>query len=275
MSFETIISVDDLYANFFNPQWVIIDCRFSLAEPDKGELEYQQGHITGSYYAHLDRDLSSSVVPGSTGRHPLPEINALSQTIRRWGVNEDSQVVVYDHSNGGISARLWWLFRWLGHDKVAVLDGGWKGWKDRSFPEDQLLPAPKQGDFRPSVCYDLTVDADKVNEIRLRNDWKLIDARANERYLGLIEPIDPVAGHIEGAVNHPFDLNIDEQGLWNSAEVLKSEFEARGITTMPSQTIFYCGSGVTACHDILAYKHAGLGDALLYPGSWSEWITRT
>ena len=274
MSFETIISVDDLYANFLNPQWVIIDCRFSLGEPDKGALEYQQGHIAGSYYAHLDRDLSSSVIPGTTGRHPLPDFDALSQTIRHWGVNENSQVVVYDHSNGGIAARLWWLLRWLGHEKVAVLDGGWNTWKDRSLPQDQLIPAVKQGNFQPSVCYDLTVDADEVDEIRLRDDWKLIDARANERYLGLIEPIDPVAGHIEGAVNHPFVLNIDEQGFWNSATVLKSKFEAEEITTIPSQTIFYCGSGVTACHNILAYKHAGLGDALLYPGSWSEWINR-
>jgi thiosulfate/3-mercaptopyruvate sulfurtransferase len=274
MRFKTIISPGELHANFSNHGWVIIDCRFSLAEPAQGELEYNQGHIPGSYYAHLDRDLSSRVIPGTTGRHPLPNIDTLTSTLRKWGVNDVSQVVAYDHSNGGIAARLWWLLRWLGHDNVAVLDGGWKAWKDRAYPEDQLKPPERQGDFRPLVNLDLTVDADKVDEIRLEDDWKLVDARANERFLGLVEPIDPVAGHIEGAVNHPYALNVDDQGYWKPVEVLKSAFQKNGITTKPAQTIFYCGSGVTACHDILAYKHAGLGDALLYPGSWSEWITR-
>lgn len=274
MSFETIISVDDLQANLRDSNWVIVDCRFSLAQPDQGKSEYDQGHISGSHYAHLDHDLSSPVIPGITGRHPLPSLNSLISVIRQWGVNDQSQVVLYDHSNGGIAARLWWLLRWVGHQKVAVLDGGWNAWNNRNLPIDREIPAKRSGDFSPSVNVNAIVDAAKVDEIRLKDDWKLVDARASERYLGLLEPIDPVAGHIDGALNHPFGLNVDQQGYWKSPTELRSEFEKNAINSTPSQTIFYCGSGVTACHDILAYKHAGLGDALLYPGSWSEWITR-
>lgn len=274
MYYDTLVSVGQLGEHLDHPGWVIVDCRFSLAEPDKGESEYRQGHIPGSYYAHLDRDLSSPVIPGVTGRHPLPEVSKLVEKIRAWGVSPNSQVIAYDHAGGGIASRLWWLLRWLGHEKVAVLDGGWKAWIQAGKAISDTVPAFKEGSFEAKMNEQLTMDADQVDIIRTDQQWSLVDSREPNRYLGLEEPIDPVAGHIEGAVNHFFGQNVDEAGRWRSPEVVKSLLQQHGVGAHASRTVFYCGSGVTACHNILAYKHAGLGDALLYPGSWSEWINR-
>lgn len=272
MEYNTIISPQAVVKHLSDPDWVIIDCRFSLGEPDRGEREYRSAHLPGSFYAHLDRDLSSPVIPGVTGRHPLPVISEFQVLARKWGVEEDSQVVVYDDSNGSIAARLWWIFRWLGHDRVAVLDGGWVNWINLQLPGSPEIPDDKKGSFTPDVRKWMAIDAEKINQIRKEREWKLVDARTEERYLGLVEPIDPVAGHIEGAINHPFGLNINDSGLWKSPEELQHEMIKSGLAGSSDNTVFYCGSGVTACHNVLAYKHAGLGDSLLYPGSWSEWI---
>jgi thiosulfate/3-mercaptopyruvate sulfurtransferase len=272
MEYNTIISPQAVVDHLSDPEWVIIDCRFSLGEPDRGELEYRSAHIPGSYYAHLDRDLSSPVIPGVTGRHPLPMIPEVHVLARKWGVDANSQVVVYDDDNGSIAARLWWIFRWLGHDRVAVLDGGWVNWIQLQLPVTTEIPDDKNGSFTPDVRKWMSIDTEKINQIRKQREWKLVDARNEERYLGLVEPIDPVAGHIEGAVNHPFSLNITDSGFWKSPTELQTQMIKTGLAASPQKTVFYCGSGVTACHNVLAYKHAGLGDALLYPGSWSEWI---
>lgn len=273
MGFTTIIAPEEVTRHLSDPRWVIVDCRFYLNAPEKGESEYSTVHIPGSYYAHLNLDLSSPVVPGVTGRHPLPPLPDFVSLVRSWGVGPESQVIAYDQGNGGIAARLWWMLRWLGHDAVAVLDGGWNAWIDHRLPVSTDIPEKLNGTFkareRPWMC----VDAAKVDEIRKLEAWNLVDARDQERYLGHIEPIDPVAGHIEGAINHPYSQNTDESGRWKAPEVLKDQFTRSGLTKAADKTVFYCGSGVTACHDVLAYKHAGLGDALLYPGSWSEWIT--
>ncbi len=272
MEYNTIISPQSVVNHLSDPEWVIIDCRFSLGEPDRGEVEYRSAHIPGSYYAHLDRDLSSPVIPGVTGRHPLPVISEFLVLVRKWGVDTNSQVVVFDHGNGSIAARLWWIFRWLGHDRVAVLDGGWVNWINLQLPVSTEIPDHKNGSFTADVREWMSIDAEKINQIRKERDWKLVDARTEERYLGLVEPIDPVAGHIEGAVNHPFSLNINDSDFWKSPLELKNQIIKSGLDGSPNKTVFYCGSGVTACHNVLAYKHAGLGDTLLYPGSWSEWI---
>jgi thiosulfate/3-mercaptopyruvate sulfurtransferase len=199
----------------------------------------------------------------------ISEIKVLA---RKWGVEANSQVVVYDDSNGSIAARLWWIFRWLGHDRVAVLDGGWVNWIKLKLPVGTEIPDTKNGSFTADVRKWMSIDAEKINQIRKEREWRLVDARTEERYLGLVEPIDPVAGHIEGAVNHPFSLNITDSGFWKSPIELQHQMTKSGLGGSPHKTVFYCGSGVTACHNVLAFKHAGLGDALLYPGSWSEWI---
>jgi thiosulfate/3-mercaptopyruvate sulfurtransferase len=270
--FDTIISQVELERNLQDPKWVIIDCRFSLSDTELGAKSYRHSHIINSHYAHLDRDLSGPIVPGKTGRHPLPDVDLFVQRLRDWGVSNDCQVIVYDDSNGGIASRLWWLLRWVGHFPVAVLDGGWLKWQESARPVSNLIPIVEPGDFVPDLRQDLLVDASIVEKIRQDKEWCLIDARAHERYLGLVEPIDPVAGHIEGAINHPFSENIGVEGFWKSPEELRKAFQGEVKNTVKDHTVFYCGSGVTACHNVLAYKIAGLGDALLYPGSWSEWI---
>ncbi len=272
MEYNTIISPQAVVNHLSDSEWVIIDCRFILGEPDRGDLEYRSAHIPGSYYAHLDRHLSSPVIPGVTGRHPLPLISEFQVLARKWGVEAKSQVVVYDDSNGSIAARLWWIFRWLGHDRVAVLDGGWVNWINLQLPVSNEIPDDKNGSFTADVRKWMSIDAEKINQIRKEREWKLVDARTEERYLGLVEPIDPVAGHIEGATNHPFSLNMDDSGFWKTPAELQTQMNKSGLVGSPQKTVFYCGSGVTACHNVMAYKHAGLGDALLYPGSWSEWI---
>lgn len=273
MEFTTIIAPGEVARHLSDPRWVIIDCRSYLSAPEKGENEYRTVHIPGSHYAHLNRDLSSPVVPGVTGRHPLPPVPDFVALVRSWGVGPESQVIAYDQGNGGIAARLWWMLRWLGHDAVAVLDGGWNAWIDHRLPVGTDIPDKLNGTFKARERDWMFVDAAKVDEIRHLEAWNLVDARDQERYLGHVEPIDPVAGHIEGAINHPYSQNTDESGCWKAPEVLKDQFTRSGLTKAADKTVFYCGSGVTACHDVLAYKHAGLGDALLYPGSWSEWIT--
>ncbi|MCB0685576.1 MAG: sulfurtransferase [Saprospiraceae bacterium] len=273
MAFTTLIQSKDLIEHLHDQNWVIVDCRFYLGNTAQGELEYLESHIPGSYYAHLDRDLSSPVVPGVTGRHPLPQIDDLIKLFSSWGIEAKTQVVAYDQAGGGIAARLWWLLRWLGHNHVAVLDGGWQGWISANGPVDKEVPSPKKGHFTADVKTEMIVDADTVDTIREDKNWTLVDSREERRYRGLEEPIDPVAGHIKGAINYPFMQNVHSDGIWKTPAEIALAMDKQGIHNDFDHTAFYCGSGVTACHNLLAYKYAGLGDAKLYPGSWSEWIT--
>lgn len=271
MNYTTLISVEDLHQHLNDPDYVIIDCRFSLANTEAGFTAYRHGHIPNARYAHLDKDLSSANTD-FTGRHPLPNFSQLVKKLGAWGIDNNSQVVVYDDANGAFAGRLWWLLRYLGHNKVAVLDGGYNHWQKLSFPITTILPSIKPSIFRAYPSEHLALNALEVQNGLAQKAICLIDARTPERYRGEQEPIDPVAGHIPGALNRPFQLNLDSNGLFLSPEVLRNQFKTLIGNKNPQQVVHMCGSGVTACHNLLAMEVAGLTDSKLYPGSWSEWI---
>lgn len=271
MPYTTLISAQELLHELDNTI-VIIDCRFSLADTEQGRRDYATDHIPGAIYAHLDQDLSGEIIPGHTSRHPLPSIEQLRILFSNWGIDETVQVVVYDDRAGAIAARLWWMLRWLGHEKVAVLDGGWPYWYKHNFPVSSEEANPKPRTFNPQINSHHLVDVAFVDKVRQDHAFKLVDSRTKPRYLGMEEPIDPVAGHIPGAINAPFPENVNEQGLLHASQELYNRFTAILDGHKPEDTIFYCGSGVTACHNLLAMAHAGLGGGKLYAGSWSEWI---
>ena len=275
MAYKTIISAEDLQQHLGETGWAIIDCRHSLADPDWGQKVYEEGHIPGAYFAHLDQDLSSKVIPGKTGRHPLPtDWKAFAKLLGSWGIGEKTQVVAYDASHGGIASRLWWMLKFLGHEQVAVLDGGWENWVKENRPVSLDIPAKRSDSFAPVLHIDMVRDMEDVRESLNNKDIQVVDSRAAERYAGLEEPIDPVAGHIPGAENFPFLENVDEHHLWKSRAFLFKRFAPLFGQFNSGQIIVHCGSGVTACHNLLAMQHAGYEMAKLYPGSWSEWITR-
>ena len=271
MPYTTLISAQELLQELDNTI-VIIDCRFSLADTEQGRRDYATDHIPSAIYAHLDQDLSGEIIAGHTSRHPLPSVDYLTKLFSAWGIDETVQVVAYDDKAGAIAARLWWMLRWLGHEKVAVLDGGWPYWYKHNFPVSSAEPNPKSRVFKPIVNSHQLVDVAFVDKIREDHSFKLVDSRTKPRYQGLEEPIDPVAGHIPGAVNAPFPENVNEQGLLHTSQDLYNRFTAILGGHNPEEAIFYCGSGVTACHNLLAMAHAGLGHGKLYAGSWSEWI---
>jgi len=270
---KTIISIADLVANYKNPEWLIVDARFSLADPSLGKRNYLEGHIPGAIYAHLDHDLSSKVIPGVTGRHPLPDAEETAQVFTRWGIPEHGQVVVYDDLGGALAAvRVWWMLRWLGYENVAVLDGGWQQWGKYTLPvqagDETRFAIP----FLPSPRSEMQLSTDQVAQIRLDPSWRLLDARGADRFRGENETIDPVAGHIPGAISAPYVANLNQDGRFLPIEELRNKYQML-IGDVPSERVaVYCGSGVTSIHNILAMLHAGLGEARLYPGSWSEWI---
>ena len=265
-TYETLITVDQLSTILKVTSTVIIDCRYYLADINRGRQEYLRDHIPGAYYMDIGLDLSSPVIKGVTGRHPLPHPEVLASALRAAGMDNTSQVVVYDQLNGGYAARAWWLLKWLGHSPVAVLDGGYGAWKNQGLSIDNQWPAPKEGDFQFHLRKELTVDMHQVQGLR----EPIVDSREYKRYTGESEPIDPIAGHIPGAVCIPYTDNTFENGIWKSPAFLKEKFDT--IEPELASPVFYCGSGVTACHNILAYKIATGRDARLYPGSWSEWI---
>ncbi len=270
---QTLISAERLKENLENPDWAVVDCRFWLAEPERGERDYRRAHIPGAVYAHLDRHLSAPVIAGQTGRHPLPEAATFARTLSGWGIGAGVQVVAYDDSGGGIAARLWWMLRWLGHNAVAVLDGGWTAWQGRGYPvrggEERRSPRP----FTPRPRPELLASAAEVERLRTDPAFRLLDARNADRYRGENETIDPVAGHIPGAISAPYAENLTAEGYFRPAAELRARFSPLLGDTPPARTVVYCGSGVTAAHNLLAMLHAGLGEARLYAGSWSEWIT--
>jgi thiosulfate/3-mercaptopyruvate sulfurtransferase len=249
----------------------VIDCRYSLADFEWGRSEYKNAHIPGAIYAHLDEDLSGIIKPGITGRHPLPKPEDFIMTLKAWGISNDDHIVVYDQSHGGLAARMCWMLQWLGHDKVTVLDGGWAEWQKMGLPESAELPAIEISEFNAEPRPEMVINMREMVEWMDNPTCRIVDARAHKRYTGEDEPIDPVAGHIPGALSMPFLENISEEGRWKSPDELRSRF-AEIITTRPENTVVYCGSGVTACHNILALEMAGFYGAKLYPGSWSEWV---
>ncbi len=268
--YTTIITAQALAEQLHNPHWCIVDCRAQLADTAAGRRAYSQAHIPGALFAHLEEDLSGPIVPGTTGRHPLPCVTAMARLLGRLGIGSGTQVVVYDDSRGAIAARLWWMLQYMGHAAVAVLDGGYTHWLQGGYAVDAAVPEVVPTTFVPDVQSDWLLTANTIEQWRLLPDHAVVDSREAPRYRGEVEPIDPIAGHIAGAINLPFADNWRPDGLLHDPEVLRQRF---GALPPPEQTVFYCGSGVTACHNILAYRHAELGTARLYAGSWSEWIT--
>jgi len=275
MTFTTLIGAAELRDLVGKADIAVIDCRFDLMNPGGGHRAYLEGHIPGARYADLNRDLSAPVTPTS-GRHPLPIPSDFARTLARLGVGRATQVIAHDDSAGAFAARAWWMLRWVGHAAVAVLDGGIKAWVSAggALQSGEEEPVPTA-----EVSYlSATADASAVIgtaelERRLSDPaFLLIDARAGERFAGTVEPIDAVAGHVEGAVNHPFSANLGAEGRFLPAPVLREAWERRLAGRSPTQVAAMCGSGVTACHNLLSLEVAGLRGAQLYAGSWSEWI---
>ena len=261
--YTTLIGAEDLAA--LPPDQVrVFDCRFDLADADAGGRRYTQGHIPGAAYLHLNIDLSGPVEPGKTGRHPLPERAAFEALLAEHGVNDETQVVAYDDMGGMFAARLWWMVRWTGHTAVAVLDGGYQAWNERVGTHTPSHRAPTA----PSP-----VSMQEVREHVDAGRWTLVDARAGDRFHGKNETIDPVAGHIAGALNAPFQGNLGDDGRFLAPDGLQRRFDALLADEGGKPVVCYCGSGVTAAHNVLAMVHAGMPEPALYPGSWSEWIT--
>jgi thiosulfate/3-mercaptopyruvate sulfurtransferase len=270
MSHTTTISVAELQQHLFDASWCVIDCRHDLTDFAAGYSAYRAGHIPGATFAHIEEDLAGEITP-ATGRHPLPVREHLAQIFREWGINNSTQIVAYDAQGGSFAGRLWWLARWLGHENVAVLDGGWQAWLDATQWSSIEEPERTDGDFVAGVPLEPVIDAAHVLATRGDPATVLIDARAAERYEGRVEPLDPVAGHIPGALNRPWQSNLRD-GRFKPAAELRAEFEALLAGRAPQQVIHQCGSGVTAAHNMLAMMIAGLPGSALYAGSWSEWI---
>ena len=269
MDFTTLISTAELAAQLGDPRLAIVDCRFDLEDVEWGALQFAAGHVRGARYAHLDRDLSGE----KTGTE-RPASPARSARVRRddraLGISNDSQVVAYDQDTGSYASRLWWMLRWLGHDRVAVLDGGWAKWTAEGRPTSAGAVPAGFGRFAPHVRPELVATLDEVDELTRRGAL-LLDARAPERYSGQTETIDRAAGHIPGASNYFYMQNLGVSGTFLPDGELASNLAAATDGTPGDQIICYCGSGVTACHNLLALEHAGIHGAKLYPGSWSGW----
>jgi thiosulfate/3-mercaptopyruvate sulfurtransferase len=271
---KTLVTTSELAEHLGHLDWVTVDCRFQLNDLKYGRRAYEQAHIAGAVYANLNEDLSGPIVPGVTSRHPLPTVETAARTFSERGIAADTQVVAYDDQAGALAAaRLWWMLRWLGHEAVAVLDGGWPKWEMERRPVRSGNETRSPRTFIPHVRPGLLVDSDDVLRTIGDPSHRLIDVRSPERYRGESEPIDPVAGHIPGAVSAPYLENLTTEGTFKPVEELRPIYQALIDGLSPGALTFYCGSGVTAPHGILAMLHAGLGEARLYAGSWSEWIT--
>lgn len=265
----TLVDAESLAARLGADDLRIFDCRFALLDTAVGESAWREAHVPGAQYAHLDRDLSGPHRAGA-GRHPWPDADAFCAWLGRCGVTPTTQVVAYDAGDGAFAARLWWLLNVLGHRDVAVLDGGWARWSALGLPADRIAPAASPAVYRGTFDADRLLEADRIAE-RVASGDQLVDARGAERFRGDVEPIDRVAGHVPGAVNRPYPLNLSE-GRFKPAVQLAQEFAALLGGRDPQQVVAMCGSGVTACHHLLAMAHAGLPGARLFTGSWSGWI---
>lgn len=295
-SLTTLVSVEQLNDQLNNPNWVVIDCRFSLADTSQGENHFAQSRIPGAKYAHLDKHLSSPIITGVTGRHPLPQAQTLEAQFQRWGINNDTQIIAYDDKPGAIASRLWWLSRWLGHEACAVLNGGFTAWNnagltvdsktlnvnsdgaavagnathtDHSIVGHDNATNNNRGAFQRRTSLMPVIEKSQV----LDETLCLLDAREAERYRGEVEPIDPVAGHIPGAINAPFMHNLNADGTFKSVSELQQRFDPVLAQCNGKKLVHYCGSGVTAAHNMLAMTHAQRNPGAIYAGSFSEWIS--
>ncbi|MGF1486062.1 MAG: sulfurtransferase [Prochloraceae cyanobacterium] len=265
-----IVSPSWLEKSLANPEIVIVDCRFQLSDPNWGYQQYKRSHIPGAYYLNLDRDLSAPLQKHG-GRHPLPDPQTFAAKLEQIGVVKDETLVIaYDDSRFAFAARLWWLLRYFGHDRVALLDGGWNGWLERGFSVSQDLAIPKIGNFLPQLRLNYIVTRERVKIARELPDIFLVDARDNDRYRGEREPIDPIAGHITGAINSPWKQVSNSQGY---LQPLHFQQQLWADLKGAEEIIVYCGSGVTACVNLLSLELAGISDFKLYPGGWSDWCS--
>lgn len=269
MIYTTLVDVATLAAHLNDPDWLVVDVRHQLADTGYGERVYAEGHVPGAVFLHCDRDLSGSMT-GSNGRHPLPAPEKLAARLGAIGIGAATQVVVYDDAQGMIAGRLWWLLRWLGHARVALLDGGLPAWQAASQPLTPALPLLRPAQFVAELN-DAMVDADYVKAFLQTSRMHLVDARSPDRFRGENETIDPVGGHIPGAVNRFFRDNLQADGRFKPAAELRAEWLAVLAGAAPEAVVHQCGSGVSACHNLLAMEIAGLPGSRLYAGSWSEW----
>jgi thiosulfate/3-mercaptopyruvate sulfurtransferase len=269
---NTLVSATDLERHLNDPDWVVCDCRHDLADVEAGRRAYSVSHIPGARFVHLDRDLSEPLT-GCNGRHPLPDPDRFARRAGEFGIGNGSQVVAYDASGGYYAARLWWMLRWLGHDAVAVLDGGWDAWMRVGLPVTPDAPAVKPANFLARKRVDAALTAGQIAARMGEPRPLLVDARSPDRYRGENETLDPVAGHIPGAINRFFKLNLESDGRFKPPAALRREFSSALGAIPASDVVHYCGSGVTACHNLLAMEIAGLTGSRLYPGSWSEWVS--
>jgi thiosulfate/3-mercaptopyruvate sulfurtransferase len=265
-----LVAPEELAQHLDDPDWVVFDTRHDLAHPETGREAYAEGHIPGAYFLHIDEDLSAPKT-GTNGRHPLPDLAAFAERVNRCGVHPRTRVVAYDDAGGGYAVRLWWMLRWLGHERAALLDGGWPLWLREKRPVTKEVPAPRAGSFVPRPQLGATVDVHYVARFAKDPSVKLVDARAAARYGGVQETIDPVAGHVPGAINRFWQRNLDSSGRFKDPAELREEWLDLLEGAEVSRTVHMCGSGVTACHNLFALELAGLGEGRLYAGSWSEW----
>ena len=269
-AFTTLIDARTLAQHFKPSEWALFDCRYDLVYPDFGRKAYLESHLPGACFIDVGEDLSG-VQSGWNGRHPLPDPYVFAVKLGMYGVTRDTQVVAYDDADGMMSARLWWLLRWIGHTKVAVLDGGLQAWSRSACALSTDMPAVSAAVYQPEPNDTAWVDAQAVR-LNLDNPQMLIvDARSPDRFRGENETLDPVGGHIPGAVNRFFRENLQSDYCFKPAEILRQEFEPIIQGWKPDQVVHQCGSGITACHNLLAMEIAGLQGTRLYPGSWSEW----
>jgi len=269
--FTTLIDAATLAGHLQRPDLVLFDCRFDLGNVGAGESDHAKAHLPGAHYLHLDRDLSSPITPQS-GRHPLPDPQVFARRLASLGVDRNCQVIAYDQGNGAYGARLWWLARWIGLRNVAVLDGGIAAWRQAGLPLNDAAPKATARDLPLQLADGAWLSTAEVDALRLQPGNLLIDARGADRFGGRNETLDPVAGHVPGARNHPFPGNLGTDGRFRSATELRERWSVVLGSLPPGAVISMCGSGVTACHNLLALEHAGFSGGRLYPGSWSEWI---
>ena len=271
-TWSTLVQAEALAAALWREDLVVVDCRHSLADPEAGAEAFAAGHVPGAVHAHMDRDLSGTAAPGTGGgRHPWPQASDFRARLGDWGITPHHQVVAYDAGDGAFAARLWFLLCALGHSGVAVLDGGWSRWKSLGLPVEVAVTTPAPARHAGSFDRSLLLDADAVQQ-HLEAGGLLLDARAAARFRGESEPIDPVAGHVPGAVSRPYTENLGDDGRFRAPDELRGGFQRLMAGREAEQVAVMCGSGVTACHHLLAMAHAGLPGAKLYAGSWSGWI---
>ena len=271
MSYTTLVSAGELATHLSDPAWIVFDCRHDLADTESGRRAYAQSHIPGARCVHLDEDLSGPKT-GTNGRHPLPDPTRFCARLAALGMSNDRQAVAYDASGGYYAARLWWMLRWVCHTRAAVLDGGWDAWLKAGLQVTAQPPSNKPGAFN-GAARDCAVDARFILSALGQSRIRVIDARSPDRFRGENETLDPVGGHIPGALNRFFKHNLSADGCFRPAEELQEEFLELLGALPPAQVVHQCGSGVTACHNLLAMEIAGLNGSRLYPGSWSEWCS--